>query len=164
MSISIGGVFAWRPVNHLQVRLVSNNRRSSFPNSFFMTMRHLGCRRSSPVPRRISSSSGGWTRRNHTELCAYSPLRAREEKGPPDMGMCQPWGAPGDCRCAGHRVWQQRRGPRRRRQGVGRRGGGRGTTGIRRFAECQGHSAKPKKPSAKGLPSVDTRQTTLGEF
>ena len=38
------------------------------------------------------------------------------------------------------------------------------TTGIRRFAECQGHSAKPKKPSAKGLPSVDTRQTTLGEF
>ena len=26
------------------------------------------------------------------------------------------------------------------------------------------HSAKPKKHSAKGLSSVDTRQTTLGEF
>ena len=28
------------------------------------------------------------------------------------------------------------------------------TTGIRRFAECPWHSTKPKKHSAKGLPSV----------
>ena len=32
------------------------------------------------------------------------------------------------------------------------------TTGYRSFAECQGHSAKPQKHSAKGLPSV-----TLGK-
>jgi hypothetical protein len=67
-------------------------------------------------------------------------------------------------------VWRRRRPARRRNQcRRGRRGAGgapahgaagvgRSTTEFRGFAECLGHSAKPRLHSAKALPSV-----TLGK-